>query len=97
MIPWLLVAELISRTGKPLSQLVGERIARYPASGEINREVEDARETLDTLHAHYAGDALDVDATDGYIPGVALQYPHVEYGARRPAQRREPWRRSADA
>ncbi|MEX2258169.1 MAG: phosphomannomutase CpsG, partial [Woeseia sp.] len=42
MIPWLLVAELISLTGKPLSELVGERIALYPASGEINREVADA-------------------------------------------------------
>ena len=39
MIPWLLIAELISTTGKSLSELVGERMARYPASGEINRKV----------------------------------------------------------
>jgi phosphomannomutase len=78
MIPWLLVAELISRTGKPLSQLVGERIARYPASGEINREVDDAKQTLDTLHAHYAGDALDVDATDGY----SFEFPEWRFNIR---------------
>ena len=42
MIPWLLVAKLLSTTGKSLSELVGERMAMYPASGEINRKVEDA-------------------------------------------------------
>ena len=66
MIPWLLVAELMSITGKPLSELVGDRVARYPASGEINREVADAGATLKALHDHYAADALQVDDIDGY-------------------------------
>ena len=66
MIPWLLVAELLSTTGKSLSELVGERMAMYPASGEINRKVEDAAATLQKLHEVYAADALDVDDTDGY-------------------------------
>lgn len=66
MIPWLLVAELMSKTGKKLSQLVEERQARFPASGEINREVEDAAATLQALHDEYAEKALFVDDTDGY-------------------------------
>jgi phosphomannomutase len=66
MIPWLLVAELISVSGKSLSELVSERMAMYPASGEINREVADARATLQALHDRYAGKALFVDAVDGY-------------------------------
>jgi len=66
MIPWLLVAELISVSGKSLSELVGERMAMYPASGEINRKVQDAGATLQKLHDTYAADALDVDDTDGY-------------------------------
>lgn len=66
MIPWLLVAELISTSGKTLAELVGERQALYPASGEINRQVEDAGKTLATLHERYAGDALSVDDVDGY-------------------------------
>ncbi len=66
MIPWLLVAELISSSGKPLSQLVGERQAMYPASGEINREVEDAGATLQKLYDTYAADASSVDDIDGY-------------------------------
>lgn len=66
MIPWLLAAELISVEGKSLSQLVGERMARFPASGEINRKVADAAATLQTLHDRYASDAIGVDDTDGY-------------------------------
>jgi len=66
MIPWLLVAELIATSGKSLSELVGERIAMYPASGEINRTVEDAKATLQKLHDTYAAEAQDVDDTDGY-------------------------------
>lgn len=66
MIPWLLVAELISVTGKPLSTLVGDRIAMYPASGEINREVEDADKTLQALYDRYASEASSVDDIDGY-------------------------------
>ena len=66
MIPWLLVAELISTTGKSLSELVGKRMAMYPASGEINRKVADAKATLQQLHDTYANDALDVDDVDGY-------------------------------
>jgi phosphomannomutase len=66
MIPWLLVAELIGQTGKPLSELVGERQAMFPTSGEINCTVEDAKATLQTLYDRYSGEALNVDDTDGY-------------------------------
>ncbi len=66
MIPWMLVAELISASGKSLSQLVGERMAMYPASGEINRQVADADATLAALFDRYADSALAVDKTDGY-------------------------------
>ncbi|ANM29441.1 phosphomannomutase [Acidobacteria bacterium Mor1] len=65
MIPWMLVAELIAVTGKSLADLVGERVERFPASGEINRRVEDARAVLEQVKAHYAGSALRVDETDG--------------------------------
>jgi phosphomannomutase len=66
MIPWLLVAELVSETGKSLSQLVSERQAKYPTSGEINRTVSDSDATLAMLHARYSGSAKNVDDIDGY-------------------------------
>ena len=66
MIPWLLVTQLISESGKSLSELVSERQAKYPTSGEINRTVSDSNATLAELHRVYAGDAFDVDDLDGY-------------------------------
>lgn len=36
MIPWLIVAEIVSATGKSLAALVREMEERYPVSGEIN-------------------------------------------------------------
>lgn len=66
MIPWLLVADLISTSGRSLGELVGERMRRYPASGEINRYVADAGATLQALYDRYLSDANSVDDTDGY-------------------------------
>ena len=65
MIPWLLVAELMCRKEKPLSELVDERIAAYPSSGEINLTVSDAPTVLKAIEQQYAPGALDVDYTDG--------------------------------
>ena len=65
MIPWLLVAELLCVKGKPMSELVDERIAAFPSSGEINLTVSDAPAVLKAIEAKYAPDALDVDHTDG--------------------------------
>jgi phosphomannomutase len=65
MVPWLLVLELLCTSGKPLSQLVEEAIARFPASGEINRTVDDAKAVIDKVLAHYSAGALDIDHTDG--------------------------------
>jgi phosphomannomutase/phosphomannomutase/phosphoglucomutase len=65
MIPWLLVTELICRSGQPLSSLVGERIVRYPASGEINRRLSDPAATLAGIENHYRAGAKETDYTDG--------------------------------
>jgi phosphomannomutase len=65
MIPWLLVAEIMSVRGEPLSKLVAERVAKFPASGEINRRVEDAAATLEAFEREYAANALGVDRVDG--------------------------------
>ncbi len=65
MIPWLLVAELICRSGQPLSALVDEAMAAFPASGEINRRVPDAKAVIAQVEARFAPDALRRDDTDG--------------------------------
>ncbi|MDO8907154.1 MAG: phosphomannomutase [Pseudohongiella sp.] len=65
MIPWLLVSELMCKTGKPLSTLVAERMAAFPASGEINRTVADAAALIKKVEAIYKDKAIAVDYTDG--------------------------------
>ncbi len=65
MIPWLLVTELMSTTGKPLSALVQERVDLYPTSGEINRRLEDAPKSLAAVRAAYEGQANSSDDLDG--------------------------------
>jgi len=65
MIPWLLVLQLMCTTGKPLSELVGERIRLFPASGEINRRVADAKATIAAVLERYQPLAKSLDRTDG--------------------------------
>jgi phosphomannomutase len=65
MIPWLLVIELMSRSGQKLSAMVRERIAAFPSSGEINRMVPDAKAAIAKVRTAYESQALSVDETDG--------------------------------
>ena len=68
MIPWLMVAELLSRSGKTLSQLLDERIEQFPVSGERNLQVADASAVLKKIEKSYGSvgqlskiDGLSVD------------------------------------
>ncbi|WP_287365260.1 phosphomannomutase [Thauera sp.] len=65
MIPWLLVTALMSETGKTLAQLVDERIAAFPCSGEINYRVENIPATIKRVRAHFAAQRPAIDTTDG--------------------------------
>jgi phosphomannomutase len=65
MIPWLLVAGIVSASGKPLSALVDECMAAYPSSGEINRKVPDTRTAIRTVRESFSDGALSIDETDG--------------------------------
>jgi phosphomannomutase len=65
MIPWLLITQILSETGRSLSSLVGERIAAFPASGELNYRVPDSSAAMAAIESRYAAQALEVDRTDG--------------------------------
>ncbi len=65
MIPWLLIADLMARQNKKLSELVDERMAAFPCSGEINRRIEDPAALLAMLEKEYAEKADQVDRVDG--------------------------------
>ena len=65
MIPWLLVVELMSHKCKALSELVSERIAMFPSSGEINSKLENPQAVIDRILTNYEDDAKEIDHTDG--------------------------------
>jgi phosphomannomutase len=76
MIPFLLVSQLVSKAGKSLGELVGEMIARYPCSGEVNSQVADVRATLERVEARYS------DGTIDRIDGLSVEYPSWRFNLR---------------
>jgi phosphomannomutase len=79
MIPWLLVAELISKSGSSLGDLVRDCFTKFPSSGEINFRVDDAGGAIDRVLAAYSGGALSLDETDG----VSLAFEDWRFNVRR--------------
>jgi phosphomannomutase/phosphoglucomutase len=78
MIPWLLVAALMSVSGKPFSALVDERMAAYPCSGEINYKVEDVKSLLGKILDHYSPMCSNIDKTDG----ISLEFSEWRFNLR---------------
>lgn len=78
MIPWLLVSSLLSNKGRPLSQLVKDRIQAYPASGEINRKLTNAPQRIKRIRDIYEQDALRIDFTDG----ISIEYSDWRFNLR---------------
>ena len=65
MIPWLLVAGLLCERGQSLADLVGERMAAFPCSGEINRTIADPDAVLARVSRTYSPGALVTETVDG--------------------------------
>ena len=64
-IPWLLVTELMSRSGKKLSELVNDRVAKFPCSGERNNTVNDPVKIITAIEAHYTDSCSKIEKVDG--------------------------------
>jgi phosphomannomutase len=78
MIPWLLVTEIMSQRKASLSQLVGERMHAFPASGEINRRVDDAPSVIARVERKYTPNAVAVDRVDG----LSVEFPTWRFNLR---------------
>ena len=93
MIPWLLVLEMLSRSGRPLSALVAERMARFPVSGEINRRLPDPEAALRRVEDFYAPRRPHGGSHRRPQPGVsrlALQSAPLQHRAGTAPQRGNP-------
>jgi phosphomannomutase len=79
MIPWLLIAELVSRSERSLGDWVKDRFAAFPSSGEINFTVADAGVAIENVLSAYRADALSIGETDG----VSLAFNDWRFNLRR--------------
>jgi phosphomannomutase len=64
MVPWILVAELVSHHGS-LKDLVAHRKAAFPSSGEINFTLEDPKGAIERVQAVFELQATAIDEMDG--------------------------------
>ena len=75
-VPALLVLELISKSGRKLSDLVGELRSEYFISGEINSEVADPDAKMREIAE------LHPDAEVTWLDGVSVDYPDWHFNVR---------------
>jgi phosphomannomutase len=78
MIPWLLLLELLSAESRSFSQLMQERMEKYPVSGEINRTVSDPHGVLAKIEAHYKGKEIQTD----HIDGLSMEFKEWRFNLR---------------
>ncbi len=76
MIPWLLTLELLCTSGKSLSQLVGDRLEKYPSPGEINSKLSDAKAAIERVKVAYS------DAKIETLDGISVEYENWRFNLR---------------
>jgi phosphomannomutase len=77
MIPWLLVASLLCEEGKNFSELVADRMAAFPVSGEINSRVADPDAIIARIEETY------VDGEKDYTDGLSIAFPEFRFNIRK--------------
>lgn len=79
MIPWILMAGILSAQGGGLAEHTAERRRRYPTSGEINLPVSAEPGTLiQKIKQEHAARGGKVDRTDG----LSVEYPDWRFNLR---------------
>jgi phosphomannomutase len=78
MIPWVVLAQHLSRTGKPVSSLVQERMKQFPSSGEVNRRIGDVPGAVESVRQRYAPGSVKVEGVDG----LSIEHPRWRFNLR---------------
>lgn len=78
MIPWLLLTELMSTHNASLSGMVANRVAQFPASGEINRKVDDAKRVMAEIEAAYRNGSTSIS----HVDGVGIEFADWRFNLR---------------
>ncbi|NOQ46470.1 MAG: phosphomannomutase [Desulfobulbaceae bacterium] len=77
MLPWLLVCQLMSGSGEKLSEMVNDRMAAYPISGEINSTVNDPDEVIRVIEEKY------LEGEKDYTDGLSVTFPKYRFNLRK--------------
>jgi len=78
MIPWLMIAECLSASGQRLSEVIRDRRAAHPSSGERNFTVENADRAIAAVI-----DTFEVGATLDETDGVSLEFSDWRFNLRK--------------
>ena len=76
MVPFLLIPQLMADENKKLSELVGQMIANYPCSGEINTKLENPAAKLEEIKEKYS------DGKQDFLDGVSVEYDDWRFNVR---------------
>ncbi|HEX8983263.1 MAG TPA: phosphomannomutase/phosphoglucomutase [Ktedonobacterales bacterium] len=76
LIAFLIVLELVSVSGKTVTQLVGEVDTRF-RSGEVNSEVQDQKGRMAAIEQKYAAEGAQIDHLDGITIGFPTWWANV--------------------
>lgn len=78
MLPWLLVISAMQRHGKPLAELVRERMQAWPCSGEINLHVDNA-DIINKIYNLYS----PMSSYEDFIDGINLEFTDWRFNLRK--------------
>ena len=78
MIPWLLILELVSKSGLSLSNLVNDMMIKYPSPGEINFKVKNPKDCIEKVFKHFESSVLLTDTTDG----ISMEFEQWRFNLR---------------
>ena len=78
MLPWLLIAELLSKSDAKLSELIEKNIRAYPCSGEINYRVGDIDESIRNIEKHFSALGAKID----YADGISVEFDDWRFNLR---------------
>ena len=62
-----------------LAEMVEQRMAAFPCSGEINREIADPDAVMQRVGERYEGEALSVQ----HVDGLSMEFPEWRFNLRR--------------
>ena len=76
MVPLLLIAQLVSESGRSLAELVAGMVAKYPCSGEVNTKVADVAGVLGRVEQAYKDGRID------RVDGLSIEFDDWRFNLR---------------